>query len=171
MVGHHKAGSIITELTNRSNVHYIAQSLLQEPRRGFPSEKKTLALIASDFSVSPAFASGLTCSLSFCDNLMINQFFNPMIKRILHEFISAAWKSVRWLQSKSVWALTVFDRMASFWKTRLRKIRVIRPTKRFNGARCTLPKPRNISWVDVLLRCFTGFCCRKECSFWGFFGT
>nr|CCA17257.1 calciumactivated potassium channel subunit alpha1 pu [Albugo laibachii Nc14] len=94
VVGQHKAGSIITELTNRSNVHYIAQSLVQEPHLDLPSKKRASGLgpLAPDFSVSPAFASGLTCSLSFCDNLMINQFFNPMINRILHEFVSAAWK-------------------------------------------------------------------------------
>jgi potassium large conductance calcium-activated channel subfamily M alpha protein 1 len=50
-----------------------------------------------NFFLSPSFASGLAYSTSLCDSLMINQYFNSMLKSILREFIFASWKDADYL--------------------------------------------------------------------------
>ncbi|DBA04912.1 TPA: hypothetical protein N0F65_006914 [Lagenidium giganteum] len=104
LVGPTRAPRVITELANRANVHFVAQNLVASDwfrdNQMMPmSSRQLLAQMSStsfskEFHMSPAFASGLTYSTSLCDSLMINHYFNPMVKSILWEFIFASWKDV-----------------------------------------------------------------------------
>ncbi|OQR91427.1 calcium-activated potassium channel subunit alpha-1 [Achlya hypogyna] len=94
LLGPARAPAVITELVNRANVHFISHNIASS--RWFsddddPNAEAELSLVDSgSFSRSRAFASGLTYSTSLCDSLMINQFFNPMIKNIVREFVFSA---------------------------------------------------------------------------------
>ncbi|KDO31181.1 hypothetical protein SPRG_03799 [Saprolegnia parasitica CBS 223.65] len=93
LLGPERAPAVITELVNRANVHFISHNIASSS--WFPDETKDpdaeLSLVdVGSFSRSRAFASGLTYSTSLCDSLMINQFFNPMIKNIVREFVFSA---------------------------------------------------------------------------------
>ncbi|CAK5150666.1 unnamed protein product [Aphanomyces euteiches] len=92
LLGPLRAPAVITELVNRANVHFISHNIASTawftPMDDRSSE---LSLVdTGSFSRSRAFASGLTYSTSLCDSLMINQFFNPMIKNIVREFVFSA---------------------------------------------------------------------------------
>ncbi|RLN89005.1 hypothetical protein BBJ28_00004127 [Nothophytophthora sp. Chile5] len=95
-MGMQQAPRIITELGNRANVHFVAQNLLANgwfPTSGDSSEMTTFSSsdeFSRNFFLSPAFTSGLTYSTSLCDSLLINQFFNGRIKKILGEFMIAS---------------------------------------------------------------------------------
>ncbi|OQS05090.1 calcium-activated potassium channel subunit alpha-1 [Thraustotheca clavata] len=92
LLGRARAPAVITELVNRANVHFISHNIASS--KWFTSDddpSAELSLVDSgSFSRSRAFASGLTYSTSLCDSLMINQFFNPMIKNIVREFVFSA---------------------------------------------------------------------------------
>ncbi|RHY33853.1 hypothetical protein DYB32_001366 [Aphanomyces invadans] len=92
-----RAPSVITELVNRANVHFISHNIGSTPWFTADDDPNSeLSLVdAGSFSRSRAFASGLTYSTSLCDSLMINQFFNPMIKNIVREFVFSALRAVR----------------------------------------------------------------------------
>ncbi|KAF0691188.1 Aste57867_17536 [Aphanomyces stellatus] len=92
LLGPARAPAVITELVNRANVHFISHNIGSTAWFTPPDDPATeLSLIdSSSFSRSRAFASGLTYSTSLCDSLMINQFFNPMIKNIVREFVFSA---------------------------------------------------------------------------------
>ncbi|TMW64986.1 hypothetical protein Poli38472_009153 [Pythium oligandrum] len=124
LIGPSRAPRVISELVNRANVHFISQNLIpsgwfpppgvhdtyqdsvengcHSPRSSSSSsirEATSSMEFALDFAISPAFASGLTYSTSLCDSLMINQYFNPMLKNILREFIFASWKDEDYVTS------------------------------------------------------------------------
>ncbi|RHY13888.1 hypothetical protein DYB36_005129, partial [Aphanomyces astaci] len=92
LLGPARAPSVITELVNRANVHFISHNIGSTPWFTADDDPNSeLSLVdAGSFSRSRAFASGLTYSTSLCDSLMINQFFNPMIKNIVREFVFSA---------------------------------------------------------------------------------
>lgn len=106
-VGPKEAPRVVTELVNRANVHFVSQNLASSS--WFPKDDATGSgnsqeadfgsslAFSRNFYMSPAFASGLTYNTSLCDSLMINQYFNPMIKSILREFIFSSWKDANYL--------------------------------------------------------------------------
>lgn len=107
-----KAPRVITEVGNRASVHFIAQNLLANGWFPGPDGANELTVFSSsetfsrNFFLSPAFTSGLTYSTSLCDSLLINQFFNRQIKKILGEFMftsraSDVWAALRGDGSKS----------------------------------------------------------------------
>ncbi|RHY05408.1 hypothetical protein DYB36_008554 [Aphanomyces astaci] len=53
------------------------------------------------FLCSPSFASGLTYSTELCDNLIINHFFNPMIKDIVRELVFSPLRESKLYPGKS----------------------------------------------------------------------
>ncbi|CAH0486334.1 unnamed protein product [Peronospora farinosa] len=110
-IGVKKAPCVITEVGNRASVHFVAQNLLENG--WFPGShgENELTMFSSantfsrNFFLSPAFTSGLTYSTSLCDSLLINQFFNGQIKKILGEFMftsraSDTWAALRGDKSK-----------------------------------------------------------------------
>ncbi|CAI5741858.1 unnamed protein product [Hyaloperonospora brassicae] len=111
-IGVKKAPRVITEVGNRASVHFIAQNLLANGWFPGPDGANELTVFSSsetfsrNFFLSPAFTSGLTYSTSLCDSLLINQFFNRQIKKILGEFMftsraSDVWAALRGDGSKS----------------------------------------------------------------------
>ncbi|RHY33858.1 hypothetical protein DYB32_001355 [Aphanomyces invadans] len=72
--------------TVKSNVNFISHNLKQS---GWFSQQRPAASTSDTikFLCSPSFASGLTYSTELCDNLIINHFFNPMIKDIVRELV------------------------------------------------------------------------------------
>ncbi|KAJ0395500.1 hypothetical protein ATCC90586_001261 [Pythium insidiosum] len=72
-------------------------SMSMSSRQFSVHEAASTASFSRDFFLSPAFASGLAYSTSLCDSLMINMYFNPMIKSILREFIFASWRDVDYM--------------------------------------------------------------------------
>uniref|UniRef100_A0AAV1V2Z2 RCK N-terminal domain-containing protein n=1 Tax=Peronospora matthiolae TaxID=2874970 RepID=A0AAV1V2Z2_9STRA len=111
-IGVKKAPRVITEVGNRASVHFIAQNLLANGWFPGPDGENELTVFSStetfsrNFFLSPAFTSGLTYSTSLCDSLLINQFFNRQIKKILGEFMftsraSDAWAALRGDKSKT----------------------------------------------------------------------
>ncbi|KAL4151651.1 hypothetical protein PRNP1_008593 [Phytophthora ramorum] len=110
-IGVKKAPCVITEVGNRASVHFMAQNLLANGWfPGFDGDSELTMFSSSEtfsrnFFLSPAFTSGLTYSTSLCDSLLINQFFNGQIKKILGEFMftsraSDAWAALRGDKSK-----------------------------------------------------------------------
>uniref|UniRef100_M4BH61 RCK N-terminal domain-containing protein n=1 Tax=Hyaloperonospora arabidopsidis (strain Emoy2) TaxID=559515 RepID=M4BH61_HYAAE len=111
-IGVKKAPRVITEVGNRASVHFIAQNLLANGWFPGPDGENELTVFSStetfsrNFFLSPAFTSGLTYSTSLCDSLLINQFFNRQIKKILGEFMftsraSDVWAALRGDKSKT----------------------------------------------------------------------
>ncbi|KAF1782334.1 NAD(P)-binding domain [Phytophthora cactorum] len=93
------------------SVHFVAQNLLANGWFPGSDGEDGLTMFSStetfsrNFFLSPAFTSGLTYSTSLCDSLLINQFFNGRIKKILGEFMftsraSEAWAALRGDKSK-----------------------------------------------------------------------
>ncbi|OWZ23602.1 hypothetical protein PHMEG_0001510 [Phytophthora megakarya] len=110
-IGVNKAPRVITEVGNRASVHFVAQNLLSNGWFPGSDDDNELTMFSSsetfsrNFFLSPAFTSGLTYSTSLCDSLLINQFFNDRIKKILGEFMftsraSEAWAAIRGDKSK-----------------------------------------------------------------------
>ncbi|KAG2838066.1 hypothetical protein PC116_g15712 [Phytophthora cactorum] len=110
-IGVNKAPRVITEVGNRASVHFVAQNLLANGWFPGSDGDDGLTMFSStetfsrNFFLSPAFTSGLTYSTSLCDSLLINQFFNGRIKKILGEFMftsraSEAWAALRGDKSK-----------------------------------------------------------------------
>ncbi|ETI38346.1 hypothetical protein, variant 1 [Phytophthora nicotianae P10297] len=110
-IGVNKAPRVITEVGNRASVHFVAQNLLANGWFPEADGEDELTMFSStetfsrNFFLSPAFTSGLTYSTSLCDSLLINQFFNGRIKKILGEFMftsraSEAWAVLRGGKSK-----------------------------------------------------------------------
>ncbi|CAH0473350.1 unnamed protein product [Peronospora belbahrii] len=110
-IGVKQAPSVITEVGNRASVHFVAQNLLANGWFPGPDGENELTMFSStktfsrNFFLSPAFTSGLTYSTSLCDSLLINQFFNGQIKKILGEFMvtsraSDTWATLRGDKSK-----------------------------------------------------------------------
>lgn len=103
-VGVKKAPGVITELGNRASVHFVAQNLLANgwfsSANGSHDAELTMFSSSKTFSrnffLSPAFTSGLTYSASLCDSMLINQYFNGRIKKILGEFMFASRASDAW---------------------------------------------------------------------------
>ncbi|TDH70603.1 uncharacterized protein CCR75_006418 [Bremia lactucae] len=123
-IGVTRAPQVITEVGNRASVHFVAQNLLANGWFAGTEGKDELTMFSSsetflrNFFLSPAFASGLTYSTSLCDSLLINQFFNGRIKKILGEFMftsraTDAWATLRGdettprLQRSSLFAVEV----------------------------------------------------------------
>jgi len=123
-IGVKKAPRVITEVGNRASVHFVSQNLLANGWFTGAGGDNELTMFSSsetfsrNFFLSPAFTSGLTYSTSLCDSLLINQFFNGRIKKILNEFMftsraSDAWAALRGnkataqLQRSSLFAVEV----------------------------------------------------------------
>ncbi|KAI9922606.1 hypothetical protein PsorP6_000409 [Peronosclerospora sorghi] len=110
-VGVNKAPRVMVEVGNRASVHFVAQNLLANGWFPDSNGENELTMFSSseafsqNFFLSPAFTSGITYSTSLCDSLLINQFFNGQIKKILGEFMftsraSDAWNALRGVKSK-----------------------------------------------------------------------
>ncbi|KAF0691117.1 Aste57867_17594 [Aphanomyces stellatus] len=107
MLGPRKAPMVVTKLVNRSNVNFISHNLKQSG--WFTHHRKESTLTDTiKFLCSPSFASGLTYSTELCDNLIINHFFNPMIKDIVRELVFSPLRESKLFPGKS--KFTAFER-------------------------------------------------------------
>ncbi|ETW01196.1 hypothetical protein H310_06789 [Aphanomyces invadans] len=100
LLGPRKAPLVVTKLVNRSNVNFISHNLKQS---GWFSQQRPAASTSDTikFLCSPSFASGLTYSTELCDNLIINHFFNPMIKDIVRELVFSPLRESKLYPGKS----------------------------------------------------------------------
>ncbi|RHY84143.1 hypothetical protein DYB35_001032 [Aphanomyces astaci] len=100
LLGPRNAPMVVTKLVNRSNVNFISHNLKQSGwfDRGRPPSTTSDTI---KFLCSPSFASGLTYSTELCDNLIINHFFNPMIKDIVRELVFSPLRESKLYPGKS----------------------------------------------------------------------
>ncbi|CAK4071050.1 unnamed protein product [Aphanomyces euteiches] len=98
LLGPRKAPMVVTKLVNRSNVNFISHNLKPS---GWFSQQRQVSTDTLKFLCSPSFASGLTYSTELCDNLIINHFFNPMIKDIVSELVFSPFRESKLYPGKS----------------------------------------------------------------------